>query len=187
MSTDRGDSVDPNDPYRPAQPDEPGSTPPPGYGPGSSGHEASPSGSETPGTGPDEQVPTQSQPYAPYSEQPYGQQPYGQPPYPQPYGQRPAYGPRPPSAGTDGFAIAALVTGILLMAIVPIVLGIVALNRISRSGQEGKGLAIAGIVLGAISAVGWLLAIVGVIAFFTAYETGGFETYGLGALLQPAV
>jgi hypothetical protein len=166
MSTDRGEP--PNDPYRPAQPDDAGSTTPPGTGPTPSGYEASPSGYETPGTG-DRPVPAQP-PYAPYGQQPY------------PYAQQPAYGSPPPSAGTDGFAIAALVTGILMMTVVPIVLGIVALNRINRSGQEGRGLAIAGIVLGAISVVFWLVGIILAVGFFTAWERTGFETYGLGAI-----
>jgi hypothetical protein len=173
MSTDRGDSVDPNDPYRPAQPDDTDSARPVGYDPATSGSPSSPSGYETPGTGPGGQQVSPQQPYASYGEQPYAQQPYG---------QQPAYGSPPPSSGTDGFAIAALVTGILMMAIVPIVLGIVALNRINRSGQEGRGLAIAGIVLGAISVVGWLLLIIGAVALFSAWETTGFETYGLRAL-----
>jgi len=47
-----------------------------------------------------------------------------------------------------------------MMTIVPIVLGIIGLSRIKRSGQSGKGLAIAGIVLGAVSIIGWVLLIV---------------------------
>lgn len=184
MSTDRGEPIDPNDPYRPGHPDDSASAPPPGHGPASSSYEESPSAYEAPGTpAGGQRVPAQPEPYAPYGQQPYGQQPYGQP-----YGQQQAYGSPPPSSGTDGFAIAALVTGILGMGIVAIVLGIVALNRINRSGQDGKGLAIAGIVLGAIGVVvvGLLLAL-GAVAIFGTYETNGFETLSLGAVLATTV
>jgi hypothetical protein len=172
MSSDRGDAVDPNDPYRTPPPagSGPGASSP-GYGP--SGYETTPSGYEGRGE------PAGPPPYASSSasEPPYGtspQSPYGSSPYgSSPYGTQ-----RTP--GTDGFAIAALVTGLLTMGIVPIVLGIIALSRIKRSGQDGRGLAIAGIVLGVIGLLFWLLVIGGAIAFFTAFESGGFETYGLG-------
>ncbi len=58
----------------------------------------------------------------------------------------------PPGAGasdgpkTEGFAIAALVLGIL--GILGLPFGLIALRRISRRGTGGRGLAIAGIVLG---------------------------------------
>ena len=51
--------------------------------------------------------------------------------------------------GTDGFAIAAIVT--CLMGLVPIVLGFVSLNRIKKSGQGGKALAYTSIGLGFVS------------------------------------
>jgi hypothetical protein len=51
---------------------------------------------------------------------------------------------------TDGYAIAALITGLIGVPVVPIVLGVSARRRIRESGglKEGDGLAIAGIVLG---------------------------------------
>jgi len=61
-------------------------------------------------------------------------------------------------------SIAALVTGLLLMAVVPIVLGILGLRRTKRNGTQGRGLAITGIVLGALGVVGWTA--VGLIAAF---------------------
>ena len=68
-----------------------------------------------------------------------------------PYGA--PFGAPPPSPGTDGFAISSLVTGLVGLAVVPVVLGIVALHRIGRSRQGGKGLAIAGIALGGVQIV----------------------------------
>ena len=60
--------------------------------------------------------------------------------------------PAPASSSTDGMAIAGFVLGLLglagITAILGIVFGSVALGRIRRTGQGGRGLAIAGIVLG---------------------------------------
>jgi len=87
-------------------------------------------------------------------QQPYGQQPaYGAPQ--QPYGQPGAYGP-----STDGISIAALVTGLLGMAIVPLILGFIGLGRTKKNGTKGRGFAIAGIVLGALEIIGWILFVV---------------------------
>jgi hypothetical protein len=59
----------------------------------------------------------------------------------------------------SGLSIAALVTGILGMSIVPIILGAIDLSRIKRgsAGKRGKGFDIAGIVLGALALIGWTI------------------------------
>ncbi|HMG44008.1 MAG TPA: septum formation family protein [Acidimicrobiales bacterium] len=89
------------------------------------------------------------------------------PGYPSPPGgfpPAPAGGPgwSPPGGGqgTDGFAIAALVLGILSCIPLGIIFGIIALNRIGRSGQKGRGLAIGGIV----ASVVWGALVVGAVA-----------------------
>jgi hypothetical protein len=64
---------------------------------------------------------------------------------------------------TDGMAIAALITGIVA-SFVGIILGAIALNRIKKSGQGGRGMAIAGIIIGAIETIGYILIIVLAIA-----------------------
>jgi hypothetical protein len=56
---------------------------------------------------------------------------------------------------TSGFAIAALVFGIIGGALLAIIFGIIALVQIPKKNQKGKGMAIAGVVLGAF----WTLAI----------------------------
>lgn len=91
-------------------------------------------------------------PAAPYPANPsYPAAPYGSTPgYPagyQPYGY-------PTNRGTNGLAIASLVTSLAglatcgLTSIVGIILGVVALNQIRSSGQEGRGFALAGIWIG---------------------------------------
>lgn len=63
-----------------------------------------------------------------------------------------AVGLQPPQRGTNGLAIAAL---ILAFAIAPVglVLGFVARSQIDKSGQQGSGLALAAIIVGAVFTV----------------------------------
>lgn len=90
--------------------------------------------------------------------------------YPQPYGY-------PQPRNTNGFAIAALVcslVGILLAFIGPVlgvVFGIVGLRQTARPGEAGRGLAIAGIVIGAVLL---LLDVIAVISIGT--HTGSTST-----------
>lgn len=74
----------------------------------------------------------------------------------------------PPSATTNSMAIGALVSGLLgwvicgIGSVVGVVLGIIALRQIKQTGQGGRGLAMAGIIVGGIgTAVG-----VGVVLFY---------------------
>jgi Na+/melibiose symporter-like transporter len=59
----------------------------------------------------------------------------------------------------SGLSIAALITGILFMGIIPIILGAIDLNRIknNQSSSKGRGMDIAGIVLGAIGILAWII------------------------------
>ena len=61
--------------------------------------------------------------------------------------------------GPSGLSIAALVTGILWMSIIPIILGAVDMGRIKNNlaSPKGKGMDIAGIVLGSISTLFWII------------------------------
>ena len=79
-------------------------------------------------------------------------------PYGTPYG---GYGsPYPPgrpySPKTSGWAIASFVIGLLGGVILSVIFGIVALRRIKRLGQQGRGFAIAGLVLSGL----WVLLII---------------------------
>ena len=76
--------------------------------------------------------------------------------------------------GPSGLSIAALVTGILWMSIIPVILGAVDLSRIKKgeASSKGKGFDIAGIILGALGILTWLIfgivmAIAGSIYYFS--------------------
>ncbi|QDY78839.1 DUF4190 domain-containing protein [Streptomyces qinzhouensis] len=124
-----------------------------------SGHERQPgpAGEQTP-PGPAGQPAGPAQPGQPAHGGPFV--PFGQP-YPAQAGQHPAYHPYqqfpgypapPPQPTTNGFSIAALVSGLVCcMPPLGLVLGVVALRQIKRRGQRGKGMAIAGIALSAVS------------------------------------
>jgi len=83
--------------------------------------------------------------------------PYASPsPYasPNPYADHYPYAyPPVQDQTTNGFAIASLVCSIVGIQILGWIFGGVALSQISRTGQKGRGLAIAGIVIG----IAWAL------------------------------
>lgn len=138
MSTPDDPFARPDEPQQPQQPPTPPSTPP-SYPP--------PSG----------QYPPQQPPPPPagpgqYPPPPPGQQPaYGQPP------QQPAYGapqyPQQPSRGTNALAIASLIIALICFPPLGLILGIIALRQIKRTGEEGRGMALAGVWIGAIFTV----------------------------------
>lgn len=94
----------------------------------------------------------------------------GPPPYPGPYDPYQAY--QAGSYQTNGLAIASLITSIagvvlgiplaifcyvgVLIPVVSAVLGAVALSQIKRTHQPGRGMAIAGIVIGCLTTVAML-------------------------------
>ena len=77
-----------------------------------------------------------------------------QPQFPQPGQPGQQFGGYPQKAKTNGLAIAALVCS-FFCGILGIILGIVAINQINKTNEGGKGLAIAGIVLGAVGMLFW--------------------------------
>lgn len=101
--------------------------------------------------------------------------------------QQPPVGYGPPPAGysyaapasTNGFAIAALVLGIIWIwgigSILALIFGYKAKGEIDRSAgrQGGRGMAVAGIVLGWIGVVG--TALIFSLAFFAASSTDSFD------------
>lgn len=77
--------------------------------------------------------------------------------YPEPY-HAGGWQEAPPPAPVDGVAVAALVTGVLSLGPVPLALGIAGMSRTRRSGTRGRGLAVAGLVLGALQTVALVVA-----------------------------
>lgn len=106
---------------------------------------------------------------------------YSVPPTGQPDATLPPVPPDPtPTPATNGLAIAALCCGLVglfpLAAIAAIVLGIVALIQLQRRIQRGRGMAIAGIVLGGLWLVGWVVFIIAVANDAPARDASGAVT-----------
>ncbi len=84
-------------------------------------------------------------------------------------------------AKINGFAVASLVLGILWVwfigSLLAVIFGHIALGQIKRAAdaERGRGLAIAGLVLGYL---GIGLLVLGIIAFLIAVESGGLELLG---------
>ena len=82
----------------------------------------------------------------------------------------PGYWPAPQASGfvpvttTNGLAIASLVLGVLwlfwLGSLVGLILGVVALKQIKSRNQRGRGIAIAGVVLGSLALVVLVIALI---------------------------
>jgi hypothetical protein len=89
----------------------------------------------------------------------YGYQPPPPPPgaygYPPPPPPGSSYPPPPQGVGTNGMAIASLVCSLfgwlcIIGPILGLIFGFIALNQIKETGQGGRGMAIAGIVVGGL-------------------------------------
>jgi len=177
----------PTDPYR-QQPD-----------PSAAGDAGAP---QQPGAWQPEQQPTYGQPtygqqpgVPSYGEQPYGQQqPYGEQPYggQQPYGQQQPYGggypaPYVPVYGypKNSLGVWALCLGLaglvccgLVTGIPAIITGVLARKAVQRGEANNNGLAVAGIVLGAVacawSVLGFFL---GLPDFIAGFDEGWNESF----------
>lgn len=92
----------------------------------------------------------------------------GYPPQPSWDGQ-PQYGFQP-QPRTNGLAIAALV-GALFLAPLGIVFGHISLAQIKRSGEQGRGLALAGLIIGYVFTTVMVLSIVWLLMIANAFST----------------
>jgi peptidyl-prolyl cis-trans isomerase B (cyclophilin B) len=88
---------------------------------------------------------------------PYGAYP---PPPNEPFGPYGYPGPRP----TNGMAIASLICA-FLFAPLGIIFGHISLSQIKRTGEEGHGLAVAGLVIGYLITIGSIIALVFMVLF----------------------
>ncbi len=79
--------------------------------------------------------------------------------YPSPYAQPMEPLPPPPVSRTSGLAIASLVFSLIFccpfLGLIGVLLGLFALGPTGRPGVKGRGLAIAGILIGLLVTVGW--------------------------------
>lgn len=99
----------------------------------------------------------------------------------QPQGTPPQYPAAPTYQGgnvapTNGMAIAALITGILV-PIVGIILGHISLGQIKRTGENGRGLALAGLICGYVFTAIGLLYIIFIIVLISAGAMSGGYNY----------
>lgn len=75
----------------------------------------------------------------------------------------------PPQNRTNGMALASLICSVAglvtcaLSSVVGVILGVVALGQIKKTGEEGRGMALAGVIVGGVVTA---LMIVGVILYF---------------------
>jgi Domain of unknown function (DUF4190) len=93
----------------------------------------------------------------------------------QPYQAQQPYQAYPPVRPTNGLAVAALVCGIAAfvtgIACIPaIVCGHIARRQIRRTGEQGDGLALAGLILGYVSVALFVVAVVAIV--FVASRVG---------------
>lgn len=91
------------------------------------------------------QAPQYAQPQQPYAAP---QQPYAAP--------QPAYAPAPP---TNTLAIIALI-GSFFISLVGVICGHIALKQIARTGEGGRGLALAGLIIGYVGIAIWVFVII---------------------------
>ncbi|MFI5778645.1 DUF4190 domain-containing protein [Nocardia sp. NPDC051570] len=157
-----------------------------GVSSGSGGHASVPPAPAAPSPGyssaphyqaqPPTPPPQQQQQYPGYPQPPVA--PYGQPTYGYPMapGYQP-YGYPQQQRGTNGMAIGSLIAAVVgfftcgLGFVVGLIMGPIALSQIKRTGQEGRGLALAGIW---VSGVAIVLAVLWFVFLFAYDGTGSF-------------
>ncbi|GAA2517430.1 DUF4190 domain-containing protein [Rarobacter incanus] len=136
-------------------------------------------------------APVQSEfPQPGYSQPGYSQPGYSQPGYSQPGYSQPGYTQsgytqsgysqvgyaQPPAGVTNAFAIVSLVTAVLGLGPVPVVFGHLALNKINRTGESGRGLAIAGLIIGYLTIALYLLFVVVIVVALASVSGDGMAT-----------
>lgn len=111
---------------------------------------------------------------------------YGAPPAAPAYGAAPAasqayapqgYGQQPAAERWNVLAIISLVSS-FFVSLAAVVCGHIALSQIKRTGERGRGLAIAGLVLGYLGLIAGLIFIVIAVSIaVTGFNEGTFTTY----------
>jgi hypothetical protein len=107
--------------------------------------------------------------------------PAGSPPPLPAYGAPPpGYGPPPPGYGPPGYGAARGTNTLAIISLVGafictpagLVCGIIALNQIKQTGEQGRGLAVAGVIISALS----IVAIIAIVALGIAFGTSSCTT-----------
>ena len=111
---------------------------------------------------------------------PPGQPNYGpQQPYP------PYQGPYPPALPTNGLAIASLVCGVgtfvIGLSFIPaIICGHIARRQIRQTGEQGGGLALAGLILGYVGGALFIAAVLAIVFLVTKVSSSVSVGHGVG-------
>ncbi|MGR0319199.1 DUF4190 domain-containing protein [Agromyces sp. ZXT2-3] len=93
------------------------------------------------------------------------------------YGTSPSYGAPATQQKTNVLAIVSLVSSFFI-SLVAIITGHIALSQIKKTGEQGRGLAIAGLIIGYIGlVVGIILAIVWFAILGAAISSGNVTSY----------
>ncbi|KQV07217.1 hypothetical protein ASC63_07840 [Leifsonia sp. Root112D2] len=133
-------SVPPDQPTEPQQPPQPPEPPQPQDPP-------------QPQYSAPQYVETQPQ-YAAQAPAPVG---YSQPAAQYPQAYPPQYGYAAAAPRTNVLAIIALVLSLISVSIGGVITGHIALSQIKKTGEQGRGLALAGLIIGYIGSAGWVL------------------------------
>ncbi len=87
-----------------------------------------------------------------------------------------------PGQKTNVLAIVSLVLAVLGVSIGGVILGHIAQSQIKKTGEAGKGLALAGTIVGYVGCAGWIIFWIIYIVFVVIYGTaliGAGSGYGL--------
>jgi ACR3 family arsenite efflux pump ArsB len=79
----------------------------------------------------------------------------------------------PENPRTNVLSIVTLVTSILGFAIVPIILGHISIRQIRRTREQGRVMAIIGLVIGYLTLLGYLIAITVAVVIFVSRGMSG--------------
>jgi len=111
-------------------------------------------------------APAYGAPEAYGQQQPYGQQQYGQQPYGQPLAQ-------------DKYNVLAIVSLVsaFFVSLAAIITGHIALSQIKKTGEKGRGLAIAGLVLGYLGIVAGIIGAILFVVLIASTSSNGYSSY----------
>lgn len=117
----------------------------------------------------------------PPADQPPAAPAYQQPPAPAYGSAAPAYGQQPygQQAGPDRYNVLAIVSLVssFFISLVAVITGHIALSQIARTGEKGRGLAIAGLVLGYLGILSGIIFLVVLLPLIITFSTNPANGY----------